>query len=108
MKKLDLKNLPSSLLELTEKASETGHNKSFTYSRIKKAAYRGYKFEKIEGMTALIALPEKALADYLYFVDLKLKSMNERLDLRKIKKKELLKYAKLYGRKSLIKLIKEI
>ena len=84
------------------------NNKSFAYSRIKKQAYRGYTTEKIGGITVLIAEPEKAFADYLYFVDLKRKILNERLDVRKVKKKAAMKYARLFGRKSLIKLVKEI
>lgn len=84
------------------------NNKSFTYSHIKKQAYRGYKIEKIEGVTVLIAVPEKALADYLYFVDLKRKILNERLNVRKLKKKAIMKYAGLFGRESLIKLVKAV
>lgn len=84
------------------------NNKSFTYSRIKKQAYRGYKTDKIEGMTVFIAEPEKALADYLYFVDLKRKLLNERLNVSKVKKKVVVEYARLFGRKSLMKLVKEI
>ncbi len=83
------------------------NNKSFTYSHIKKQAYRGYKTEKIAGATVLIAEPEKALVDYLYFVDLKRKTINERLNIKRIKKTAALGYAKLFGRKSLIKLLKE-
>jgi len=84
------------------------NNKSFTYSHIKKQAYRGYRTEKIGGMTVLIAEPEKALVDYLYFVSLKRKTLNERLSIHKLSKKAVLEYAKLFGRKSLIKLVKEI
>jgi len=84
------------------------NSKSFTYSHIKKQAYRGYRTEKIGGITVLIAEPEKALADYLYFVNLKRKTLNQRLAIRKLKKKAVLEYAKLFGRKSLIKLVKEI
>lgn len=84
------------------------NNKSFVYSRIKKQAYRGYKTEKIGGMTVFIAEPEKALVDYLYFVDLKKKTLNERLNVRKVEKKTVIEYAKLFGRKSLMKLVKEI
>jgi len=84
------------------------NNKSFTYSHIKKQVYRGYKTEKIGGMTVLMAEPEKALVDYLYFVSLKRKTLIERLNVRDIKKKSVVKYAKLFGRKSLIKLVKEI
>jgi len=84
------------------------NNKSFVYCRIKKQAYRGYKTEKIEGITVLIAEPEKALADYLYFVDLKRKTLNERLNVRKTKKNAVMEYAGLFGRKSLMKLIRKI
>ena len=57
----------------------------------------------------LIAEPEKALADYLYFVDLKLKTLNERLYLkRKINGKTVMRYVKLFERKSLIDLAKGI
>jgi predicted transcriptional regulator of viral defense system len=84
------------------------NNKSFTYSHIKKQAYRGYRTEKIGGMTVLMAEPEKALVDYLYFVNLKRKTLNERLTIRKLKKKAVLEYAKLFSRKNLIKLVKEI
>jgi predicted transcriptional regulator of viral defense system len=84
------------------------NNKSFVYSHIKKQAYRGYRTERIGGMTVFIAEPEKALVDYLYFVDLKKKTLNERLSTRKVKKKATSEYAKLFARKSLIKLVKEI
>ena len=84
------------------------NNKSFTYSHIKKQVYRGYKTEKIGGMTVLMAEPEKALVDYLYFVSLKRKTLIERLNVRDVKKKSVVKYVKLFGRKSLIKLVKEI
>lgn len=84
------------------------NNKSFTYSHIKKQAYRGYRTEKIGGMTVLMAEPEKALVDYLYFVNLKRKTLNERLTVRKLKKKAAVEYAKLFGRKSLINLVNEI
>lgn len=83
-------------------------SKSFTYSHIKKQAYRGYRTEKIGGITVFIAEPEKALVDYLYFVDLKRKTLNERLNVRKLKKKTVIEYARVFGRKSLMKLVKEI
>jgi predicted transcriptional regulator of viral defense system len=84
------------------------NNKSFAYSHIKREAYRGYKIEKLGGVTVLIAEPEKALVDYLYFVDLKQKTLNERLNVRKLKKKVIREYARLFGRESLIKLVREI
>lgn len=84
------------------------NNKSFTYSHIKKQVYRGYKTEKIGGMTVLMAEPEKALADYLYFVSLKRKTLNERLNIRKLRKKVVLEYTRLFNRKGLVKLVKKI
>ena len=84
------------------------NGKSFTYSHIKKKAYRGYKAEKVGSSIILIAEPEKAFADYLYFVDLKKKTINERLDTRRLKKKAVLEYAGLFSRKSLMKLTKKI
>ena len=82
--------------------------KNYEYSRIKRKAYTGYRLFKKGQTKILMAVPEKALADYCYFVDLRLKTMNERLRLRKINKKEVLRYAKLYERKSLISLVREI
>lgn len=84
------------------------NDKSFTYSHIKKQVYRGYKTEKIGGMTVLMADPEKALVDYLYFVSFKRKALNERLNVHNVKKKSVVEYAKLFGKKSLIKLVKDI
>lgn len=83
------------------------NNKSFEYAHIKKEAYRGYKTEKADGTTILIAEPEKALVDYFYFVDLKLKRPNDRLNVRRLNKKAVMQYAAFFNRPSLVKLIKE-
>lgn len=80
----------------------------FSYQRIKKESFSGYAPKKIEGLTVLFAEPEKALADYLYFVDLKKISLNERLDLKNIKKAKLLAFVKLFRRRSLLKLTEQI
>lgn len=84
------------------------NNKAFTYSHIKRPAYRGYMTERMGGVNVLIAEPEKALVDYLYFVALKRKSLNERLDAHRLKKKIIIEYAMLFGRESLIKLVKTV
>jgi predicted transcriptional regulator of viral defense system len=86
----------------------TVNNKVYTYSHIKKSAYRGYLLEKINGSTILMASAEKALVDYLYFVHLKLKSLNERLNISKLKKKLVIEYASLFGRKVFLKFIRQI
>ncbi|MBU2577770.1 hypothetical protein KKA69_02950, partial [Patescibacteria group bacterium] len=63
---------------------------------------------KSEGKSFLIANPEKALVDYLYFQSLGKKPANERLVLKNIDKKKLLAYAKFYKRKSLNSLIESL
>lgn len=57
----------------------TVNNVSYKYRSIKTEAYGGYILKKNENYTFLIAEPEKALVDYLYFVALKNSSYNERL-----------------------------
>lgn len=105
--------IPESVYTITSATPKTTREftvqgKSYEYYRIKKEAYRGYRFERKGPSTILIAEPEKALADYLYFVDLKRRSLNERLHLRNIKKKSAAYYASLFKRKSLTKLLRRV
>ena len=87
----------------------TALNNLFIYQRIKKQAFTGYAPAKDSyGKTILMAEQEKAIIDYLYFVSLGKKSINDRFDLRKLDKKKMLEYAKLFKRPSLIKLAKQI
>jgi len=80
----------------------------FSYRRIKKEAFTGYGLQIIHKDKVLIAEPEKALADYLYFVDLKRLSLNDRLELRNINKSALIAYAKIFQRPGMLSLIKHI
>ena len=84
------------------------NNKSFEYAHIKKQAFRGYRVEKIDGVSVLMAEPEKAFVDYYYFVDLKLRRHNDRLNTRKLNKKTIMAYAALFNRPSLLKRVKEV
>lgn len=77
----------------------------FSYQLIKREAYRGYQSVQLDGSTVLLAEPEKALADYLYFVDLKRNTLNDRLSLKKINRSKLIAYAKIFKRPSLLKLV---
>lgn len=81
---------------------------NFSYHQIKIRAFTGYGLKLIDRDKVLIAEPEKALADYLYFVDLKKVSLNDRLKLGKIRKKELIGFAKLFKRPSMLKLVEQI
>lgn len=81
---------------------------NFIYQRIKKKSFTGYGLRQIDGDGALFAEPEKALADYLYFVDLNRVSLNDRLELRNIKKPVLLEFVKLFERPSMIMLVEKM
>jgi len=81
----------------------------FTYQKIKKEAYMGYRPMKYEGETVLIAEPEKALADYLYFVDLKKRELSyERMNLSGVKKGKLYAYIKLFKRPGMIEIVESL
>ncbi len=80
----------------------------FSYQRIKKEAYTGYSLREIDKEKVFFAEPGKALADYLYFVDLKRVSLNDRLELKNVKKGELISFVKLFKRGSMLKLVDQI
>lgn len=82
--------------------------KVYKYYRIKREAFLGYEPRKIQDTTIFLAEPEKALVDYLYFVDLKKKGLIERLSTKNLNKKKLSTYAKLFNRESLVKLTKSL
>jgi predicted transcriptional regulator of viral defense system len=75
------------------------HNLSYEYRKIKREAYTGYQPKEINGQLVYLATPEKAVADFLYFVSLGKRSFNERLKLGKIDKNKLNKYLKLFKQK---------
>jgi len=81
---------------------------NFTYQHIKIKAFTGYRLGEVDRYKALIAEPEKALADYLYFVDLKKISLNDRLKLKSINKNKLIEYAKLFERPGILELVNRI
>lgn len=81
----------------------------YKYFRIKKQVYTGYIPIKYKDTTILMAEPEKALADYLYFVDLKKRTLSyERIDLRRIKRTKLNRYIKLFERPGIFELLGKI
>jgi predicted transcriptional regulator of viral defense system len=84
-------------------------DKTFSYYTIKKEAYTGYEaVQKGERQKILIAEPEKALADYLYFVSLKKKADNDRLRLTHLDRKKVSEYAALFQRPALTELVKQL
>lgn len=80
--------VPYSITSITAKPTREFEvmNKIFSYQTIKKTAFCGYQPQKIESTTFLMATPEKALADFLYFVILGRKKINDRTDWKKVNK----------------------
>jgi predicted transcriptional regulator of viral defense system len=86
----------------------TSANHLFEYHRLKRPAFTGYEPTRIGGDTVLIATPEKALVDYLYFVDLRKKPLTDRLSLRELRRSRLESYAALFQRPSLVRLARSL
>lgn len=85
------------------------NNIQYSYSKIKKNCFNGYKPIKIKNVTILIGEPEKALVDYLYLVALgKRRLAYERIDLSKIRKTKLLSYAKQFEKKKIKEIINNL
>lgn len=80
----------------------------FSYSKIKKAAFTGYTPLRYGEETILMAEKEKALCDLLYFVNLGKKSLSDRLAEKEIDFRKLRKFAQLFGRKGLERLIDDL
>jgi hypothetical protein len=83
-------------------------DKSFSYQSIKLEAFTGYTLIKEENSYFLMAEPEKALVDYLYFVALGKKEFNERFHMKSLNMTKVKQYAKLYKRKKLNAIIKNL
>ena len=78
--------------------------KTFKYLKLKTNCFAGYYKKE----TYLIADPEKALVDYLYFVTLGKKKINERISPAKLNIKKIREYAGLFQNQKLNQLIKTL
>jgi len=76
----------------------------YKYYKIKKGAFLGYQKEGEK----LVATPEKALVDYLYFVSQGKRALNERLNLEKINRQQVFYYAKFFASKRLNNLLRRL
>jgi len=96
------------IFSATTKASREfeARESCFTFHKIKKEAFFGYIPEKVDNIVILIAEPEKALLDYLYFVILKKKPFTDRLNIKNISRIELLKQTKYFKNDKLTRLVK--
>ena len=106
--------IPETIFEITSATPKTTRNFTvnslkFSYKKIKKDCFVGYQPKKIQNVIILMAEPEKALADLLYFVALGKRSFSyERINLQQIKKQKLMNYAKSFNNKKLFELIKNL
>jgi len=76
----------------------------YKYYKIKREAFIGYKKE---GET-LVAITEKALVDYLYFVSQGKRDLNGRLSLNRMDSSRVYYYAKFFSDKRLDNLVKKL
>ena len=83
--------------------SFTCQRREYYYHKIKQEAFCGY-FKK---ENYLIAEVEKAAADYLHFVALGQKKINSRINLKKLNKRKLIEYGKMFKNRRLLDLIEE-
>lgn len=80
----------------------------YSYFTIKQESYTGYYLDINLSKRVLIAEPEKALADFLYYVALGQRSVNDRINTSKLDKNKLKKYALIFGREKILELIKQL
>lgn len=102
--------IPESIYQLTSITTKPSrefvvNNISYVYHKIKRQAFNGYVKYRRAGVEYLIATPEKALVDWLYFVDLSRRRKPDRIEIKKFRKNKLVEYAKYFKRPSLNKLI---
>lgn len=94
--------IPETIYAITSVTSKITRNftigeKNFVYRKIKLEAFSGYLPIPIDDTVILIAEPEKAIADFIYFVFLRHIEMNERIRWPKINRARLLGYIKSFG-----------
>jgi predicted transcriptional regulator of viral defense system len=94
-------SVTSATAKLTRNFSSLG--REFSYRKIKTAAYGGFKPVKIGGNTILLAEPEKAFSDRLYFEFLKKAGPLDRVNTGKLNRETVIKHIKLFGNEKFLK-----
>jgi predicted transcriptional regulator of viral defense system len=99
--------IPETVYEIASATTRTTRRfdilgKSFTYHHIGLVAFTGYRPETISGKTILIAEPEKALIDTVYFVNLRKLSLPERLDVSALDLERLYSLTRLYRQPDIV------
>ena len=70
----------------------------FSYQKVKTGAFTGYRSLQVEAQTVWVAEPEKAAADYLYFVHLGRGLLNDRFRWRGLDRSKIWSYLRLFDR----------
>lgn len=83
-------------------------DKAYSYFTIKQEAYTGYYLDTTGNKKVLIAEKEKAVADFLYFVAIGQRVLNDRFDVSLIDKNKLINYVKLFNREKAINLVEKL
>ncbi len=99
-----------SITSISSKATRSfmAVNQDFSYSKIKKKLFTGYYLTEKSNEKFLIAEPEKALMDYLYYLSRKKTELNDRLDVSRLKKKKIKQWQKLFGEPTVDNLISKL
>lgn len=102
-----------SLTSATTKPTRTfaAADLGFEYFKIKKQAFTGYELVqdgRDRARRVLVAEPEKAVADYLYFVSLGRRELNDRMIIKGLDRKKITRYAKLFERPGLMQLLQKL
>lgn len=96
--------IPESIYSITSVTTKptrefTVLGKTFLYKSLKKDAFFGYRVAIVQGEEVFIASPEKALADYFYFLSREGRKINQRLELSKVSLVKVRGYLKKMGLK---------
>lgn len=86
----------------------TVRGKAYSYYTVKQESYTGYILDTSGGKRFQIAEPEKALADYLYFVAIGKRFWNDRFNVSKLDKNKLKEYTSLFEREKVSELVEKL
>jgi len=89
-------------------ASFLANGREFIYHKIKLPSFIGYTSKQVGNDIVYLALQEKAVADFCYFVFLKKKGWNDRLTLRGLDEKKVMDYLKILNGGKLVRFWKEL
>lgn len=103
--------IPETVYEMTSVTTKSKRRfetlrKIYSYRRVKKDAFTGYRTEKQQGFSYLIADPEKAFVDTSYFRMFDGLQPLTRFTKERINPEKAMRYAKLFDNRKLVGIIK--